>query len=196
MSTQTPHVSLPSRVPTGASPSGDGIVVGAGPVQVDAFIDFLCPFCKQFERRSGPILDELTANEAISLVYHPMGFLDGLSTTRYSSRASAASGCASDGGHFMEYLYALFTNQPPEGGPGLSDDELVELGRTVGLTDSSFAACVRQGVYLEWSSFVTATAIQRGVGGTPTVAVQGVPVPANPQTILAAVRAAHAGVGG
>ncbi|MFJ5557137.1 DsbA family protein [Streptomyces sp. NPDC093250] len=163
---------------------------------MDAFIDFLCPFCKQFEERSGPILDELVADEAISLVYHPMGFLDGLSTTRYSSRASAASGCASDGGHFTEYLYALFANQPPEGGPGLSDDELVQLGRAVGLADSSFAACVRQGVYLDWSSYVTATAVQRGVSGTPTVAVQGVPVPANPRTILVAVRAASAGVGG
>jgi protein-disulfide isomerase len=196
MSTQTPHISSPSRVPASASPTGDGIVVGDGPVQVDAFIDFLCPFCKQFEGKSGPILDELAADEAISLVYHPMGFLDDLSTTRYSSRASAASGCASDGGHFMEYLYALFANQPPEGGPGLSDDELVELGRAVGLADGSFAACVRQGVYLDWSSYVTAMAVQRGVGGTPTVAVQGVPVPANPRTILAAVRAALAGVGG
>ncbi|MES4887503.1 DsbA family protein [Streptomyces sp. NPDC096012] len=196
MSSQTPHISSPSRVPAGASPTGDGIVVGAGPVQVDAFIDFLCPFCKQFEGKSGPLLDELVADKAISLVYHPMGFLDDLSTTRYSSRASAASGCASDGGHFMEYLYALFANQPPEGGPGLSDDELIELGRAVGLTDSSFAECVRQGVYLDWSAYVTATAIQRGVGGTPTVAVQGVAVPANPATILAAVRAALAGVGG
>ncbi|MGW2698103.1 DsbA family protein [Streptomyces sp. NPDC001296] len=196
MSTQTPHISSPSRVPASASPTGDGIVVGDGPVQVDAFIDFLCPFCKQFEEKSGPILDELGADGAISLVYHPMGFLDGLSTTRYSSRASAASGCASDGGHFMDYLYALFTNQPPENGPGLSDDELVELGRAVGLGDSSFAACVRQGVYLDWSSYVTAMAVQRGVGGTPTVTVQGVPVPANPRTILAAVRAALAGVGG
>ncbi|MGW5479945.1 DsbA family protein [Streptomyces sp. NPDC004008] len=196
MSTQTPHISSPSRVPASASPTGDGIVVGDGPVQVDAFLDFLCPFCKQFEEKSGPILDELGADGAISLVYHPMGFLDGLSTTRYSSRASAASGCASDGGHFMDYLYALFANQPPENGPGLSDDELVELGRAVGLGDSSFAACVRQGVYLDWSSYVTAMAVQRGVGGTPTVTVQGVPVPANPRTILAAVRAALAGVGG
>ncbi|MEU9921096.1 thioredoxin domain-containing protein [Streptomyces griseoluteus] len=196
MSTQTPHISPPSRVPANASPTGDGIVVGAGPVQVDAFIDFLCPFCKQFEGRCGPLLDELVADKAISLVYHPMGFLDDLSTTRYSSRASAASGCASDGGHFMEYLYALFANQPPEGGPGLSDDELVELGRGVGLADSSFGACVREGVYLDWSSYVTATAVQRGVGGTPTVAVQGVAVPASPQTILAAVRAALAGGGG
>ncbi|MFF9118583.1 DsbA family protein [Streptomyces massasporeus] len=196
MSTQTPRIRLPSRVPAGASPSGDGIVVGTGQVQVDAFIDFLCPFCKQFEERSGPLLDELVADEVISLVYHPMGFLDGLSTTRYSSRASAASGCASDGGHFMEYLYALFANQPPEGGPGLSDDELVQLGRAVGLADSSFAAGVRQGVYLDWSSYVTATAVQRGVGGTPTVAVRGVPVPANPRTILAAVRAVRASVDG
>lgn len=30
MNTQTPHISLLSRVPAGASPSGDGIVVGAG----------------------------------------------------------------------------------------------------------------------------------------------------------------------
>ncbi|MEU6366669.1 thioredoxin domain-containing protein [Streptomyces sp. NPDC046931] len=117
MSTQTPHITSPSRLPASASPTGDGIVVGSGPVQVDAFIDFLCPFCRQFEEKSGPILDELVADEAISLVYHPMGFLDNLSTTRYSSRASAASGCASDGGRFMEYLYALFANQPPRAGP-------------------------------------------------------------------------------
>ncbi|MFE7853179.1 DsbA family protein [Streptomyces sp. NPDC057403] len=116
MSTHAPHISSPSRVPASASPSGDGIVVGGGPVAVDAFIDFLCPFCKQFEATSGPILDELVAEGAITLVYHPMGFLDDLSTTRYSSRASAASGCASDGGDFVEYLYMLFARQPPEGG--------------------------------------------------------------------------------
>ncbi|WP_458248414.1 DsbA family protein [Streptomyces sp. MAI_2237] len=196
MSTRAPHISSPTRVPASVSPSGDGIVVGTGPVKVDAFIDFLCPFCKQFEGTSGPILDELVADGAIRLIYHPMGFLDDLSTTRYSSRASAASGCASDGGHFVEYLYALFANQRPEGGPGLSDEELIEIGRAVGLSDSPFAAGVRQGVYLDWSSYVMATALQRGVGGTPTVAVQGVSVPANPRTILAAVRAARAGVRG
>src|SRR3954468_20343841 len=142
MSTQTPRISSPSRVPASASPSGDGIVVAAGPVQVDAFIDFLCPFCKQFEGKSGPILDELAADEAISLVYHPMGFLDGLSTTRYSSRASAASGCAADSGGFGAYKDVLFANQPPEGGPGLSQEELIELGRVAGVTDPGFARCV------------------------------------------------------
>jgi hypothetical protein len=31
----------PGHIPAGATPEGDGIVVGHGPVRVDAFIDFL-----------------------------------------------------------------------------------------------------------------------------------------------------------
>jgi protein-disulfide isomerase len=143
-----------------------------------------------FEQASGPALDKLVADGVISLVYHPMGFLDGLSTTRYSSRAAAASACASDGGRFMEYAYALFANQPPEGGPGLTDEELVGIGRVAGLTEPSFASCVQSGAYLGWTAYVTDAAIARGVSATPTVLVEGVPVPANPRTITVAVAAA------
>jgi len=66
----------PSRVPAGATPEGDGVVVGDGPVRVDAFIDFLCPYCRQFELSSGPALAGLVADRLASLVYHPMNFLD------------------------------------------------------------------------------------------------------------------------
>ncbi len=41
--------------------------------------------------------------------------------------------------------------------------------------------------YQPWTRFVTETAIERGIGGTPTVLVASIPVPANPQTIVAAV---------
>ena len=41
--------------------------------------------------------------------------------------------------------------------------------------------------YQPWVRFVTELAVERGVGGTPTVLVAGIPVPANPQTIAAAV---------
>ena len=47
------HPTIPDRVPAGATPEGDGVVVGPGPVRIDAFIDFLCPFCKRFELSSG-----------------------------------------------------------------------------------------------------------------------------------------------
>ncbi|WP_433236573.1 thioredoxin domain-containing protein [Streptosporangium sp. CA-135522] len=190
MSTPSHRTAAPPHVPAGASADKDGIVVGSGPVTVDAYIDFLCPYCKMFEQASRPTLHKLVEDGVISLVYHPMGFLDGLSTDRYSSRASASSGCASDGGKFVAYASALFTNQPPEGGPGLSGDDLVEIGALVGLTDPDFGACVRNGTYLDWTAYVTDRAIGRGVSGTPTVLVGGTAVPASPQTIVAAVASA------
>ena len=182
----------PSRLPAGATPEGDGIAVGDGPVRVDAFIDFLCPFCRQFELSSGPALAGLVADRLISLVYHPMNFLDRASMTNYSTRAAAASGCAADQGRFPQYAHALFVNQPPEGGPGLTDAELVGIGRAVGLAEQEFAACVFDGAYLDWPPYVTARAIALGVSGTPTVWVDDTVVPAAAQAIATAVAAAAA----
>jgi protein-disulfide isomerase len=175
-------------VPAGANQPGDGIVLGEGPVPVDAYIDFQCPFCRMFEEQSGPALRGMVADGLISLIYHPLAYLDRLSTTHYSSRASSASGCAADGGKFAEYAVALFVNQPPEGGPGLSDDELIAIGVAVGL-DEDFARCAAAHAYLPWTAYVTERAIARGVHGTPTVFVAGAAVPANAVTIAAAVSA-------
>ncbi|WP_053227097.1 DsbA family protein [Solirubrobacter soli] len=177
----------PVRVPAGATPEGDGVALGQGPVRIDAYIDFMCPFCRQFEERSGAFLDQLLDSGAVTLVYHPLGFLDRLSTTRYSSRASAASACASDFDVFKPYKDALFANQPPEGGPGLSAEELVELGRVVGLRDQRFERCVLEETHLPWTDFVSQVAAERGISGTPSVFVGGVPVPANGPAIAATV---------
>jgi protein-disulfide isomerase len=180
----------PSHVPAGATPEADGVVVGDGPVRVDAFIDFQCPFCRRFELAAGPMLAGLVADQLASLVFHPMNFLDAASTTRYSTRAAAAAGCASDRGKFLEYEHALFVQQPPEGGPGLSDEELIRIGLAIGL-DQSFAGCVTAGTYLDWPPYVTAVANAAGVNSTPTVAVQGIVVSPDPETIAAAVTRAQ-----
>jgi protein-disulfide isomerase len=42
-------------------------MIGHGPVRVDAFIDFLCPFCRRFE---------LAADGRISLIHRPFGTHD------------------------------------------------------------------------------------------------------------------------
>ena len=156
----------PGRIPAGATPEGDGIVIGHGPVRVDAFIDFMCPYCRRFELSSGPALAGLVAGGLISLAYHPMNFLDEASTTNYSTRAAAASGCAADQGRFVEYAHALFASQPPEGGPGLSDAELAGIGRAVGLGGAAFAACLSDAPYLDWPPYVTARATALGVDAT------------------------------
>jgi protein-disulfide isomerase len=174
----------PGHIPAGATPEGDGILVGHGPVRVDAFIDFLCPYCRQFELSSGPALARLVTDGLISLAYHPMNFLDQASTTNYSTRAAAASGCAADGGRFAPYAHALFASQPPEGGPGLNDAELADIGRAVGLGGLADAR------YLDWPPYVTARATALGVDATPTVLVEGAAVRPDTRTITAAVAAA------
>jgi protein-disulfide isomerase len=180
----------PDHIPANATVAGDGIVIGHGAVTVDAYIDFLCPYCREFEFSSEDALGAMLADGRIRLVYHPMSFLDEASTTRYSSRAAAASGCASDRGKFPGYLRALFVSQPPEGGPGLTDAELIDLGTSAGLTDAAFSSGVLSGRYLDWPPYVTELAAAAGVSGTPTVLVAGAPVAADPGAIAAAVAAA------
>ena len=184
---------VPGSLPAGATAEGDGVMIGDGPVRVDAFIDFLCPFCRRFELSSGPELAELVAAGQVSLVYHPMNFLDEASTTNYSSRAAAASGCAADQGRFVEYAHELFVSQPPEGGPGLSDAELAGLGQAAGLAGTAFAACLAAGRYLDWPSRVTARATALGVEATPTVLVAGTVVSPQARSIAAAVAGAASG---
>lgn len=178
------RLAQPRRVPADAPADGDGIALGQGPVAVDVYIDFLCPFCRQFEQRDGAAIDELAAQSLISLVYHPVGFLDRLSTTRYSTRAAASSGCASDGGLFREYVSTLFAEQPPENTSGLSDEELVQLGLQTGL-DESFGTCVSAGAYIDWARYMTELATARGVTGTPAVYVGGTAVQPSVQAIAA-----------
>ena len=180
------YPTIPDRVPAGATPEGDAVVVGTGPVRVDAFIDFQCPFCKRFELSSATTLAGLVADGLASLVYHPMNFLDAASTTHYSTRAAASSGCAADQGQFMKYAHALFVSQPPEGGAGLSDAELAAIGRSVGL-ETAFTTCLSEGPYLDWPPYVTARAAEAGVSATPTVLVDGVMVTPEAEVIAAAV---------
>jgi protein-disulfide isomerase len=183
----TQKQTLEMPVPRGATEDRTGIAVGTGPVDVDAYIDFQCPFCRQFELGSREAIDKLLDRQMIRFIRHPMNFLDAVSTNHYSTRAAAAAAAASDAGRFHEYAYALFEHQPPEGGMGLSDDQLISLGRDVGVTEPAFAEEIREGRYLAWPTFVTERATARGVGGTPSVFVQGVPVPARADLIVAAV---------
>lgn len=178
---------LEMPVPRGATDDRTGVAVGTGLVDIDAYIDFQCPFCRQFELASGETIDLLLNRQMIRFVRHPMNFLDTVSTTRYSTRAAAAAAAASDARRFHEYARALFEYQPPEGGPGLTDDQLITLGRTIGITDSSFAGEIQEGRYIPWPGFVTERALARGIGGTPSVFIQGKPIPARPDLILAAV---------
>jgi protein-disulfide isomerase len=159
--------------PAHATANGDGLVVGSGAKAVDVYLDFMCPHCKVFEDEAGASLNRMAADNKIKLVYHPVAYLDRSSTTRFSTRSAAAAGCASDAGKLTEYVQTLYANQPPEGSAGLTDDQLIKLGHTAGISGSGFDTCVRDGKYRSWVQHVTDAALSRGVTGTPTVFVDG-----------------------
>ncbi|MFU8852595.1 DsbA family protein [Micromonospora sp. SL1-18] len=178
--------------PAGANHEGTGIVIGQGPVTIDLYEDYLCPVCKQFQDTSGPTITQLVNENKVRVLYHPVAFLNRFSTTQYSTRASAASGCAADGARFKEFTDALFAKQPPENSPGLSDAELIDIGVSVGVVNrDNFSSCVKDGTFKSWSAHVTDDASRSGITGTPTVKVNGKELTdRSPEGIKAAVAAA------
>jgi protein-disulfide isomerase len=120
----------------------------------------------------GTTIDELVASGQARVVYHPVAYLNRFSSTQYSSRSSAAAGCAADAGVLPRFAQLLYANQPPEGGDGLPEEQLVALGTQAG-AGAGFATCVQDGRYADWTRSVTDAASQAGVTGTPTVLVNG-----------------------
>lgn len=158
-------------VPPQATPTGVILGQADAPVTVHLYEDFQCPVCQRFEQLVGDTIDQLVASGKIKAYYHPIAILDDASTTNYSTRAAAASGCAA--GVFDRYAELLYANQPPEGGDGLTEQRLVELGRKAGATGEQFAQCVKSQRYSDWVEHITTVAAQRGVTATPTVIIDG-----------------------
>jgi protein-disulfide isomerase len=175
--------------PPGATASGVPVGRSDAPATVDLYLDLQCPVCRAYEQQSGDTLDQLVTSGAARVVYHPVGYLDRFSSTRYSSRASAASGCAAEAGVFPQYVELLYANQPPEGGAGLPDEQLIALGEQAG-AGPGFAECVGSNRYAAWTAALTDEASRAGVNVIPTVKVNGREIERTDAALRTAVDAA------
>ena len=151
------------------------------PVTVSVTEDFQCPACRQFETVSGPTLGELVDAGSVRVVYHPIAILDRMSSTRYSTRAANSSACVAetDRGRWPAWKSTMFAGQPPEGGAGLTDEQLIALAARAGVTSPDLTSCVTDQRYTTWVAATTAAALNNGIHSTPTVTVNG-EVVANP----------------
>lgn len=173
-----------AEAPAGADASG-GIVVGAGGVgqstpgapEVRVYSDFMCPFCGLFEATNGPMLDELRVAGDVTVVYHPVAFLDRFSNgTQYSTRSAQATAVVADAAPeaFTDFWLALFANQPAEDTPGLSDDEIAALAVVAGVPQDVADTFV-DGRFTDWvasASNQAATDLPRPA--TPSILINGV----------------------
>lgn len=180
--TESPADSL-GTIPTGtlgAAHFDEGYLeVGTGPVVIDQFFDPMCPACTIFDDANGPQLALAVDNGAITLRLHPLNFLDRASEgSAYSTRAGAALACeaAINPDTTLDYLAALYANQPAEYTPGLTDSELIALSTGT----ASIETCVTSGEYQLWTqsnndaAFAGDQAGFPAIEGTPSVFVDGV----------------------
>jgi protein-disulfide isomerase len=163
--------------PSAAVSDTYGVQLGDGPVQIDLYIDYMCPACNQFESAYAEQIQGWLDAGSVTVNYHPLAILDRLSQgTEYSSRAASAAVCAADVGEqqFLDYTLALYANQPAENTEGLTDEELIAIGMDdVGL-GADWQSCVEDETYRGWVQEGNASATgDQGVSGTPTAKVNG-----------------------
>jgi protein-disulfide isomerase len=156
-------------------------------VTVTEYGDFQCPHCRELQQTVGPTIQELIADGSIRFSYVPMAFLG-----HESELASNAAYCSGKDS-FWAYHDYLFAHQAPENSGALTTGTLTSFGSALGVTNSVFASCVQSQTYLPFVHDVTDLASQAGVNQTPTLFIDGRPVPAGAYTaagLRAAVRAA------
>ena len=162
--------------PASATDSG-AVLIGKpdAKVTVTVFLDFMCPFCGQFDRANGSDLAAAVDAGTAKIEMHPMSFLDDSSSgTRYSTRAANAFVTIANHDPATAFAFSqlLFANQPAEQSAGLTDARLAELATQAGAPADVVATFAKQ-TYQPWVAKITQQAFDSGIKGTPTVKING-----------------------
>jgi protein-disulfide isomerase len=167
--------SLPEEtVPAGELPPGVEPADSGAPVPVIAYVDVNCVHCSNFEREyADEIRGWLDAGD-ITFEYRNVAYLDRNSRDDYSSRGANALACVADSApeSYFDFATALFANF--ESGE-LDNGGLADMAAEVGAGDIS--GCLSEGTFRPYVKYATKAAQTDGVGGTPTVYVDGEEIP-------------------
>src|SRR5690625_128553 len=161
---------LTPEVVSGSDAAGETI-----PVAI--YEDFLCGSCRIFHETTSEYLIGQVEAGVITLTYHPFTFLLTQSTDEYSQRAANAAVCVADEAGPLAYAKMhglLMAEQPELGGPGLSDERLIELAHDADAEDP--ATCIEEREFSDWVAAATEAGLAADVTETPTVRVNGINV--------------------
>jgi len=164
--------------PTPTVPDESGTVAN-----IVVYLDYLCPFCGQFETTNSETMRTMVEQGAATLEIHPIAILTNKSAgTQYSLRAANAAACVADESPeaFFDFNSLMFENQPEELTAGLTNDEIKELAAEAGAA-SSVDSCIDDTRFKSWVQDATERALTEpipnselaSVTGTPTVLVNG-----------------------
>lgn len=154
-------------------------------VNIQIYVDYLCPICGQFEATNGAYISSLLDNGGATVEVHPIAILDRLSQgTKYSTRATNAAACVANysPNAFYAFHTALFAKQPAENSTGLTDEQIIALANGAKVDKATeISDCVKNQTFKAWTTAATARALNGPipdsnvdkVQGTPTVIVNG-----------------------
>jgi protein-disulfide isomerase len=164
--------------PTPTEPDESGTVAN-----IVVYIDYLCPYCGQFEQTNSESMRTMIEEGAATLEVHPIAILTNKSAgTQYSLRAANAAACVAEESPeaFFDFNALMFENQPEELTAGLSNGEIKKLAAEAGAS-SSVDECIDETRFKSWVEDATNRALTQpipnseleSVKGTPTVLVNG-----------------------
>lgn len=174
--------------PATVDQAGGTVLVGkdTAKVTVDAYEDFLCPICGQFEKADFPSIEKQLAAGTAKVRYHLVNLLDDRSnppgySTMAANTALAVATVAPE--KFLDFHYSLYQKQPEENGPGWTQDQLTSLANRLGVSGQQFDGLVTGKTYDAQIQKNLTTAendkslwetTQQGSGfGTPTIVIGG-----------------------
>ncbi|WP_120339472.1 DsbA family protein [Cryobacterium soli] len=171
----------PKADPIPSTPDASGTVA-----DIRIYIDYLCPFCGQFETTNADQISQWVDSGAATVEIHPISILTSKSAgTQYSLRAANAAACVANYSpdDFLPFNAALFADQPVEGTAGLNNDDLKALVKSSGVSTnlSEINTCIDETTYKSWVQDATDRALSgpipnsslKAITGTPTVLVNG-----------------------
>jgi protein-disulfide isomerase len=177
-----------------------GIPMGRedAPVVMYEFADYQCPHCAEWVTFIEPLIKERLVNTGmVRYVYYefPLG-----GNFRHSYVAARAGRCANEQGKFWQYHDLVYARQ--QKWSPMEDDDATDyfsdLGKEVGVDQEQFDSCVRSDKYAREVTLTRQLGDQLGVGGTPTIFINGKRLPNIPSNFseLEAVVRQEAGAAG
>jgi Protein-disulfide isomerase len=174
-----------SSIEPGAKPVANKPDPSGGTVSIVTYVDYLCPYCGEFERTNADQIGKLVDSGAATIEIHPLPFLASHSAgTKYSLRATNAAACVAnyEPDSFWAFNKELFEHQPSEEGPGLTDAQIKGYVKSSGVKQlDSIDGCIDDGRFDTWAQNALDRALAGPIPnsnvsqlkGTPLVLVNG-----------------------
>ena len=150
----------------------------SGVVNIRVYVDYLCPYCKDFEETNAEQLEGYIETGAATVEIHPLAVL----TSRaqgYSLRAANAAACVANYSPdtFWEFNRLMFDNQPAEQSSGLDDAAIIAITEEAGVGKAdSVADCITDQRYKAWVDAATDRVLTGDIPDSNIEQVQGTPI--------------------